>query len=151
MPVLEFREECRDYAQHWLNVQSAEFQRLGVEGDWANRYATMDFASEAAIAGEIGKFLLNGALYRGLRPVMWCPVEKTALAEAEVEYYDKKDTAIYVRFRAGGGLMPRSSSGPPRPGPCRATAASPPGMSSTTCCCASMPWPRAAWPCRARS
>ena len=100
VPVLEFRKECREYAQAWLNVQSAEFQRLGVAGDWANRYATMDFGSEAAIAGEIGRFLLNGALYRGLRPVMWSPVEKTALAEAEVEYYDKKDTAIYVRFRA---------------------------------------------------
>jgi isoleucyl-tRNA synthetase len=100
VPVLEFRKECRDYAQHWLDVQAAEFKRLGVAGDWANRYATMDFASEAAIAGEIGKFLLNGALYRGLRPVMWSPVEKTALAEAEVEYHDKKDTAIYVRFPA---------------------------------------------------
>lgn len=98
VPVLEFRKQCRDYAQHWLDIQSAEFQRLGVAGDWANRYATMDFASEAAIAGEIGKFLLNGTLYRGLRPVLWSPVEKTALAEAEVEYQDKKDTAIYVRF-----------------------------------------------------
>ncbi|OYV25422.1 MAG: isoleucine--tRNA ligase [Acidocella sp. 20-63-7] len=98
VPVLEFRKQCRDYAQHWLDIQSAEFQRLGVAADWPNRYATMDFASEAAIAGEIGKFLLNGALYRGLRPVMWSPVEKTALAEAEVEYQDKKDTAIYVRF-----------------------------------------------------
>ena len=98
VPVLEFRKECRDYAQHWLEVQAEEFKRLGVAGDWENRYATMDFESEAAIAGEIGKFLLNGALYRGLRPVMWSPVEKTALAEAEVEYYDKKDTAIYVRF-----------------------------------------------------
>jgi isoleucyl-tRNA synthetase len=102
VPVLEFRKECREYAQHWLDVQAAEFKRLGVAGDWANRYATMDFASEAAIAGEIGKFLLNGALYRGLRPVMWSPVEKTALAEAEVEYHDKKDTAIYVRFRIAG-------------------------------------------------
>jgi isoleucyl-tRNA synthetase len=98
VPVLEFRRECREYAQHWLDVQAEEFKRLGVAGDWVNRYATMDFASEAAIAGEIGKFLLNGALYRGLRPVMWSPVEKTALAEAEVEYHDKKDTAIYVRF-----------------------------------------------------
>ncbi len=103
VPVLEFRKQCREYAQHWLDVQSAEFQRLGVAGDWANRYATMDFASEALIAGEIGRFLLNGALYRGLRPVMWSPVEKTALAEAEVEYHDKKDTAIYVRFRAEDG------------------------------------------------
>ena len=102
VPVLEFRRECREYAQHWLDVQAAEFKRLGVAGDWANRYATMDFTSEAAIAGEIGKFLLNGALYRGLRPVMWSPVEKTALAEAEVEYHDKKDTAIYVRFPAVG-------------------------------------------------
>jgi isoleucyl-tRNA synthetase len=98
VPVLEFRKECREYAQHWLDVQAEEFKRLGVAGDWANRYATMDFASEAAIAGEICKFLLNGALYRGLRPVMWSPVEKTSLAEAEVEYHDKKDTAIYVRF-----------------------------------------------------
>jgi isoleucyl-tRNA synthetase len=97
--ILEFRKECRDYAQHWLDIQSAEFQRLGVAGDWAHRYATMDFTSEAAIAGEIGKFLVNGALYRGLRPVMWSPVEKTALAEAEIEYHDKKDTAIWVRFR----------------------------------------------------
>jgi isoleucyl-tRNA synthetase len=98
VPVLEFRRECREYAQHWLDVQAEEFKRLGIAGDWANRYATMDFASEAAIAGEICKFLLNGALYRGLRPVMWSPVEKTSLAEAEVEYHDKKDTAIYVRF-----------------------------------------------------
>ncbi|WP_026439688.1 isoleucine--tRNA ligase [Acidocella facilis] len=105
VPVLEFRKECREYAAHWLDVQSAEFQRLGVMGDWAARYATMDFASEAAIAGEIGKFLLNGALYRGLRPVMWSPVEKTALAEAEVEYHDKKDTAIYVRFHFIPGLV----------------------------------------------
>jgi isoleucyl-tRNA synthetase len=99
VPILEFRKECRDYAEHWLTVQAEEFKRLGVAGDWENRYATMDFASEAAIANEIGKFLLNGALYRGLRPVMWSPVEKTALAEAEIEYHDKKDTAIYVRFR----------------------------------------------------
>jgi isoleucyl-tRNA synthetase len=100
VPILEFRKECRDYAAHWLAVQAEEFKRLGVAGDWKNRYATMDFSSEAAIAGEIGKFLLNGSLYRGLRPVMWSPVEKTALAEAEIEYHDKKDTAIYVRFAA---------------------------------------------------
>jgi isoleucyl-tRNA synthetase len=99
VPILEFRKECRDYAAHWLSVQAEEFQRLGVAGDWKHRYATMDFESEAAIAGEIGKFLLNGSLYRGLRPVMWSPVEKTALAEAEIEYHDKKDTAIWVRFR----------------------------------------------------
>lgn len=98
VPVLDFRAECRTYAAHWLDVQAAEFKRLGVEGDWAKRYATMDFPSEAAIAAEIHKFAVSGALYRGLRPVMWSPVEKTALAEAEVEYQDRKDTAIWVRF-----------------------------------------------------
>ncbi|MDA8250942.1 MAG: isoleucine--tRNA ligase [Rhodospirillales bacterium] len=98
VPILAFRAECRTYAQHWMGVQSLEFQRLGVLGDWEHRYATMDLPSEAAIANEIGKFLLNGALYRGLRPVMWSPVEKTALAEAEVEYHDHTSTAIFVRF-----------------------------------------------------
>jgi isoleucyl-tRNA synthetase len=98
VPLLEFRTECRAYAAHWLAVQEAEFRRLGVEGDFAHRYATMDWPSEAAIAGEIGRFLLNGALYRGLRPVMWSPVEKTALAEAEIEYHDHTSTTIWVRF-----------------------------------------------------
>jgi len=98
VPILDFRAECRAYAAEWMRVQEEEFRRLGVEGDWAHRYATMDFAAEAAIAEEIGKFLLNGALYRGLRPVMWSPVEKTALAEAEIEYHDFKSTAIWVRF-----------------------------------------------------
>ncbi len=98
VPVLQFRAECRAYAQRWMGVQSLEFQRLGVLGDWEHRYATMDFASEAAIANEIGKFLLNGALYRGLRPVMWSPVEKTALAEAEIEYHDHTSQTIFVRF-----------------------------------------------------
>ncbi len=98
VPILQFRAECRAYAQNWLDVQSGEFQRLGVLGDFAHRYATMDFASEAAIVAEIGRFLLNGALYRGLRPVMWSTVEKTALAEAEVEYHDHTSTTIHVRF-----------------------------------------------------
>ncbi len=98
VPILQFRAECRAHAQKWLDIQAAEFRRLGVQGDWPNRYATMDFASEAAIAAEIGRFLLNGALYRGLRPVMWSPVEKTALAEAEVEYHDHTSTTIWVRF-----------------------------------------------------
>ena len=98
VPILQFRAECRAYAAHWMSVQSAEFRRLGVEGAWADRYATMDFPSEAAIANEILKFLLNGALYRGLRPVMWSPVEKTALAEAEIEYHDHTSTTIFVRF-----------------------------------------------------
>ncbi len=98
VPILQFRAECRAWAAKWVQIQSDEFRRLGVEGDWANRYATMDFSSEASIAGEIGKFLLNGALYRGLRPVMWSPVEKTALAEAEIEYHDHTSTTITVRF-----------------------------------------------------
>ncbi len=99
VPVLDFRAECRAYAEHWLKVQSEEFQRLGVFGDWADRYATMDFESEAKIAGEIGKFLLNGSLYRGLRPVMWSPVEKTALAEAEIEYHDHVSPTLHAKFR----------------------------------------------------
>ncbi|MBV1796223.1 isoleucine--tRNA ligase [Siccirubricoccus sp. G192] len=99
VPVLDFRAECRAYAAHWLEVQRGEFIRLGVAGDWAHRYATMDFVAEGAIAGEIGKFLMNGSLYRGLRPVMWSPVEKTALAEAEVEYQDHVSPTLWARFR----------------------------------------------------
>jgi len=98
VPVLDFRAECRAYAAHWMGVQAREFRRLGVEGAWRERYATMDLASEGAIANEILKFLLNGALYRGLRPVMWSPVEKTALAEAEIEYHDHTSVTIFVRF-----------------------------------------------------
>jgi isoleucyl-tRNA synthetase len=98
VPVLEFRAECRAYAAHWLDVQREEFKRLGVAGDWGHPYATMDFSSEATIANEIGKFLLNGSLYRGLRPVMWSPVEKTALAEAEVEYQDHKSAILFTNF-----------------------------------------------------
>jgi isoleucyl-tRNA synthetase len=103
IPVLQFRAECRAYAEKWLAIQSEEFKRLGIMGDWANRYATMDFTSEAAIAAEIGRFLMNGALYRGLRPVMWSPVEKTALAEAEIEYHDHKSVTIWVRFPVVSG------------------------------------------------
>ncbi|MBU8540761.1 isoleucine--tRNA ligase [Falsiroseomonas tokyonensis] len=99
VPILDFRAECRAYATHWLDVQRNEFKRLGVLGDWDGRYATMDFPSEAVIAGEIGKFLMNGSLYRGLRPVMWSPVEKTALAEAEIEYHDHVSPTLWARFR----------------------------------------------------
>ncbi|WP_159348314.1 isoleucine--tRNA ligase [Roseomonas harenae] len=98
VPVLEFRAECREYARHWLGVQSEEFQRLGVLGDWENRYATMDFTSEAVIVEEIGRFLMNGSLYRGLRPVMWSPVEKTALADAEIEYHDVTSPTLHAAF-----------------------------------------------------
>ncbi len=98
VPILQFRAECREHAQKWLDVQAEEFKRLGIFGDWAHRYATMDFSAEAAIASEIHRFASNGALYRGLRPVMWSVVEKTALAEAEVEYADHTSTTIWVRF-----------------------------------------------------
>ncbi len=110
VPVLDLRDECRRYSQHWLDVQTAEFKRLGVTGDWAARYATFDYGSEAAIAAEIGKFLINGALYRGLRPVMWSPVEKTALAEAEIEYHDRTSDTVFVRFPVVDRLRPA----PPR-------------------------------------
>ena len=105
VPVVQFRAECRAYAAKWLTVQDEEFRRLGIEGEWSARYATMDFASEAAIADEIGRFLLNGLLYRGLRPVMWSPVEKTALAEAEIEYHDHVSTTIHVRFPLVAGPL----------------------------------------------
>jgi isoleucyl-tRNA synthetase len=98
VPLTDFRAECRAYAAKWLGVQAGEFQRIGVLGDFAHRYATMDYAAEAAIAAEIGRFVLNGALYRGLRPVMWSTVEKTALAEAEIEYADHTSATIWVRF-----------------------------------------------------
>jgi isoleucyl-tRNA synthetase len=99
VPILDFRAECRAYATRWLGVQAEEFKRLGIAGDWVRRYATMDFPSEAVIAGEIGRFLMNGSLYRGLRPVMWSPVEKTALAEAEIEYHDHVSPTLWARFR----------------------------------------------------
>ncbi|MHB1218170.1 MAG: isoleucine--tRNA ligase [Alphaproteobacteria bacterium] len=98
VPILEFRRECREFAQHWIGVQSEEFQRLGVMGDWANPYTTMSYGAEAQIAREIAKFALNGSLYRGARPVLWSVVEKTALADAEVEYHDHVSTTIFVRF-----------------------------------------------------
>ena len=103
IPVLQVRADCRAYSARWMEVQAAEFRRLGVTGDWAGRYSTMDFTSEAAIAGEIGRFLLNGALYRGLRPVMWSVVERTALAEAEIEYHDRTSDTVFVRFAALDG------------------------------------------------
>ena len=109
VPILQFRAECRAYAAEWMAVQAQEFWRLGIAGDWDGRYATMDFKSEASIASEIGRFLMNGSLYRGLRPVMWSTVEKTALAEAEVEYHDRTSDTVYVRVRLKDG------PGRPRP------------------------------------
>ena len=95
---VQFRAECRAYAQGWIAQQSEQFQRLGVLGDWADPYVTMSYAAEAAIAGELLKFAETGQLYRGAKPVMWSPVEKTALAEAEVEYEDIVSTQIDVAF-----------------------------------------------------
>ncbi|MFP6757671.1 MAG: isoleucine--tRNA ligase [Alphaproteobacteria bacterium] len=98
VPVDQFRRECRAYADKWIDTQMTEFIRLGVQGDWERRYLTMSYAAEAQIVRELGEFLLNGGLYKGAKPVMWSPVEKTALAEAEVEYHDVTSTAIFVRF-----------------------------------------------------
>lgn len=98
VPLLQFRQECRQFAAHWIDVQRGEFKRLGVLGEWENPYTTMDFKMEAHTAEQLGKFLLNGSLYRGLKPVMWSVVEKTALAEAEVEYKDHTSDSIYVSF-----------------------------------------------------
>jgi isoleucyl-tRNA synthetase len=94
----EFRERCRAYATHWIEVQKEGFKRLGVLGDWENRYATMDYSSEAAIVGEFHKFVATNQLYRGSKPVMWSPVERTALADAEVEYHDHVSPTIWVKF-----------------------------------------------------
>jgi isoleucyl-tRNA synthetase len=96
--MIAFRRECRAYADHWLNAQREEFKRLGVEGDWEHPYTTMDFAAEAQIARELMKFAANGTLYRGSKPVMWSVVEKTALAEAEVEYEDYTSDQVWVKF-----------------------------------------------------
>ncbi len=102
VPTTEFRKACRDYAQKWLDIQREEFKRLGPEGDWDDPYTTMAFASEAKIAGELLKFAELGLLYRGSKPVMWSPVEQTALAEAEIEYHDHQSTTIWVKFPIKG-------------------------------------------------
>ncbi|MDF8332841.1 isoleucine--tRNA ligase [Novosphingobium cyanobacteriorum] len=98
VPPKEFRAECRAYAQKWVDVQREQLKRLGINGDWDNPYLTMDFTAEAIIVGELLKFAESGQLYRGAKPVMWSPVEKTALAEAEVEYEDIVSTQIDVAF-----------------------------------------------------
>ncbi len=98
VPVEEFRAECRAYAQHWVDVQRGQLKRLGIGGDWDNPYLTMHFEAEATIVRELLKFAESGQLYRGAKPVMWSPVEKTALAEAEVEYEDIVSTQIDVAF-----------------------------------------------------
>ncbi|MDR3423461.1 MAG: isoleucine--tRNA ligase [Alphaproteobacteria bacterium] len=98
VPILQFRAECRAFAAHWKDTQSAEFQRLGVVGDWAHPYSTMTKKAEAQILREMYKFVQNGLLYKGVKPVMWSVVEKTALAEAEIEYQDHTSTTLWVKF-----------------------------------------------------
>jgi isoleucyl-tRNA synthetase len=109
VPINEFRRECREFAAHWIDVQREEFERLGVLGDWKNPYTTMNFAAEAQIARELMKFAMSGQLYRGSKPVMWSVVEKTALAEAEVEYHDYTSDTVWVKFPVADGANRRAS------------------------------------------
>ncbi len=106
VPLAEFRAQCRAFAGQWIEAQKAEFKRLGVLGRWEAPYATMDFATEAAIVQEFHKFLMSGQLYRGSKPVMWSPVERTALADAEVEYHDHVSPTIWVKFPLVGYRTP---------------------------------------------
>ncbi len=99
VPIVEFRKECRTFAEKWIEVHKSQFKRLGVVGDWENYYSTMSFDAEAQIVRELGKFLKEGSLYRGFKPVLWSTVEKTALADAEVEYQDHKSDTIYTSFK----------------------------------------------------
>src|SRR4029077_17368760 len=98
VPVIEFRAECRRFAEHWLGVQRAEFMRLGGVGDWDHYYSTMSYPAEAQIPRELMKFVQNRTLYRRYKPVMWSVVEQTALAEAEVEYKDYVSDQVWVKF-----------------------------------------------------
>ena len=98
VPMLDFRQECRSFAEGWVDIQRAEFKRLGVTGAWENPYLTMNFHAERVIAEEFMTFLMTGTLYQGSKPVMWSPVEKTALAEAEIEYHEHKSHTIWVPF-----------------------------------------------------
>ncbi|MCA0997706.1 isoleucine--tRNA ligase [Alloyangia pacifica] len=98
VPVIDFRQECRKFAEGWVDIQRDEFKRLGITGNWDDPYLTMAFHAERVIAEEFQKFLMNGTLYQGSKPVMWSPVEKTALAEAEIEYHDHKSHTIWVPF-----------------------------------------------------
>jgi isoleucyl-tRNA synthetase len=99
LSIVEIRKRCRDYAAQFVDIQREEFKRLGVFGEWENPYLTMDFKYQATIVREFGKFLLNGSVYKGMKPVHWCPTCKTALAEAEVKYEDHRSPSIYVKFK----------------------------------------------------
>ena len=98
VPIVEFRKECRTFAEKWIEVHKDQFKRLGVVGDWENYYSTMSYDAEAQIVRELGKFLIDESLYKGAKPVLWSVVEKTALADAEVEYEDHTSNIIYVKF-----------------------------------------------------
>lgn len=98
IPIVQFRQECREFASHWIEIQREQFKRLGVTGDWDHPYTTMSYDAEAEIVHLLGTFLMNGTLYRGVKPVMWSVVEKTALAEMEIEYADHESISLYVRF-----------------------------------------------------
>ncbi|WP_428928132.1 isoleucine--tRNA ligase [Marinibacterium sp. SX1] len=110
VPVVEFRKECRDFAAGWIDIQREEFKRLGVTGNWADPYLTMNFHAERVIAEEFQNFLMTGTLYQGSKPVMWSPVEQTALAEAEVEYHDKESFTVWVKFKV---IPPYEGAGTP--------------------------------------
>ena len=110
VPINDFRRECREFAEHWIDVQRDEFKRLGVIGRWDDPYLTMNFDSEALIAAELMKFAANGMLYRGSKPVMWSVVERTALAEAEVEYLDHESDTIWAKFPVVAGPEELSGS-----------------------------------------
>jgi len=110
--TVAFRQECRKFAEGWVDIQREEFKRLGITGAWDRPYLTMDFHAEAVIAAEFQKFLMNGSLYQGSKPVMWSPVEKTALAEAEVEYHDVTSHQVWVRFPTVGINAPYVRASP---------------------------------------
>jgi isoleucyl-tRNA synthetase len=113
VPIAELRKDCREFAQKWIGVQREQFKRMGCIGLWDKPYTTMDTRAEAVIAGELHKFVANDLLYRGFRPVMWSPVEKTALAEAEIEYHDKTSSTIYVKFPVKSWKMHVAGGNPP--------------------------------------
>ena len=109
--IVDFRQECRKFAEGWIDIQRDEFKRLGVTGKWSKPYLTMDYRAERIIAEEFQKFLMTGTLYQGSKPVMWSPIEKTALAEAEVEYHDKESFTIWVKFRVVSAEAPGQARG----------------------------------------
>ena len=110
VPINEFRKECREFAQGWIDIQSEEFRRLGIEGDFDHPYTTMNFHAESRIAGELLKLAMSGQLYRGSKPIMWSVVERTALAEAEVEYHEVESDTIWVKFPVASGSTELASA-----------------------------------------